>query len=317
MEENIFLFSMPIRVYWDITYKCNLKCIHCYSRPESSSAQELSESEAKRLAIEIAKEKVFYVNLAGGEPVMRPDFEEILRILSEGAVRISIATNGYFIDKNWVNRLQNYNLDHISISIDGANASTHDYIRGKDGSFDTALGAVKILKEAGIKTFISMVLTKINVNEVIDFFDMGIALGVDGISTWRCMNMGYCSEREKELIISDEEHKMICERLASKPDKWKKRINYYGHDFAIKRALSVNNNFIKPTRGICQAAKSLCYINPTGIVYPCILIRDKVLGNVKEYTLREVWLNDSRDILQKDIEKNFLSIGDCPSPHFK
>ena len=125
----------PICLTWEITYACNLACIHCLSSSGRRDPRELSTAEAMGVIDEMAALKVFYVNIGGGEPLIRPDFFDIVDYAVDSGVGVKFSTNGTRLDKARAETLAGSDYVDIQISLDGADAATNDAVRGV-GSYD-------------------------------------------------------------------------------------------------------------------------------------------------------------------------------------
>ena len=140
----------PICLTWELTYACNLDCIHCLSSSGRRDPRELSTAEAKAVIDELVALQVFYVNIGGGEPMIRRDFFELVEYATTRRVGVKFSTNGAFIDAQAARRLAGMEYLDIQISLDGTDAATNDHVRG-DGSFATALRAMDHLRRRGVR----------------------------------------------------------------------------------------------------------------------------------------------------------------------
>jgi len=151
--------SAPICLTWELTYACNLQCVHCLSASGRRDPRELSTQECMRVVDELERMQVFYVNIGGGEPTLRPDFWDLLDYSVAHHVGVKFSTNGTRLDKQAARRLARTDYVDVQISIDGATADVNDAVRGI-GSFVMARRAMDNLAEAGFGEFkISMVVT--------------------------------------------------------------------------------------------------------------------------------------------------------------
>ena len=146
----------PLQLSVDITNRCNLHCLHCFNRSgenvENRLEQELTEAELLKLAIDIKEMQPQSLCLCGGEPLLRKDTTiAFLRCLKNEHIHPSMVTNGFFLDKITANLLKSVGLESIQISIDGADAATHDRMRGVVGSYSHAMKALQIACNTGYK----------------------------------------------------------------------------------------------------------------------------------------------------------------------
>ena len=137
----------PICLTWELTYACNLACVHCLSSSGRRDPRELSTEQCKSIIDELQKMQVFYVNIGGGEPTVRSDFWELVDYATSHQVGVKFSTNGVRIDEEVAQRLAASDYVDVQISIDGATAEVNDAVRGP-GSFDMACRALQNLKDA-------------------------------------------------------------------------------------------------------------------------------------------------------------------------
>ena len=150
VEEFAEGLDAPICLTWELTYACNLSCVHCLSSSGRRDPHELSTEECFAVIDELERLQVFYVNIGGGEPMLRPDFFEILEYAAAHHVGVKFSTNGTFIDAAAARRLAAMDYLDIQISIDGADPDVNDAVRG-EGSFAAARAAMDHLRDAGVR----------------------------------------------------------------------------------------------------------------------------------------------------------------------
>ena len=159
----------PICLTWELTYACNLACVHCLSSSGKRDPGELSTRQCKDIIDELERMQVFYVNIGGGEPTVRPDFWELVDYATEHHVGVKFSTNGVRITPEVAARLAASDYVDVQISLDGATAEVNDAVRGP-GSFDMAVRALENLAQAGFKDAkISVVVTRHNVGQLDEF----------------------------------------------------------------------------------------------------------------------------------------------------
>src|SRR5829696_7355834 len=119
----------PICLTWELTYACNLACVHCLSSSGRRDPRELTTAEAKAVLDELQRMQVFYVNIGGGEPTVRPDFWELLDYAIGHQVGVKFSTNGIKLDKKRAAQLAATDYVDIQISLDGATSDVNDHVR--------------------------------------------------------------------------------------------------------------------------------------------------------------------------------------------
>ena len=169
----------PICLTWELTYACNLACVHCLSSSGKRDPRELSTRQCKDIIDELERMQVFYVNIGGGEPTVRPDFWELVDYATAHHVGVKFSTNGVRITPEVAARLAASDYVDVQISLDGATAEVNDAVRGA-GSFAMAIRALENLADAGFKDAkISVVVTRHNVDQLDEFKALGRPLRRD------------------------------------------------------------------------------------------------------------------------------------------
>ncbi|MDZ8086880.1 MAG: nif11-class peptide radical SAM maturase 3 [Nostoc sp. DedQUE12b] len=135
---------------WEITLKCNLACNHCGSRAGQARTQELSTEEALDLVKQLAEVGIKEVTLIGGEAFMRPDWLEIAQAITQAGMLCGMTTGGFGISLETARRMKQAGIASVSVSIDGSTAETHDRLRGKKGSWQSAFKTMSHFREVGI-----------------------------------------------------------------------------------------------------------------------------------------------------------------------
>src|SRR5206468_1241322 len=159
----------PICLTWELTYACNLSCVHCLSSSGRRDPRELSTAECLAVIDELEQMQVFYVNIGGGEPTVRPDFWELVDYATAHHVEVKFSPNGIKITPDIARRLAGCDYVDGQISLDGATEPVNDAVRGP-GSYATALAAMQHLARAGCQGFkVSVVVTRHNVSQLDDF----------------------------------------------------------------------------------------------------------------------------------------------------
>jgi mycofactocin radical SAM maturase len=265
----------PICLTWELTYACNLQCVHCLSSSGQRDERELSTSEAKRVLDELRELQVFYINIGGGEPMVRRDFFELLEYSVASGIGVKFSTNGAFIDAAKAKRLAAMDYLDIQISLDGADALTNDAIRGI-GSYDTARRAMDHLAAANFGPFkISVVATRHNVPQLDRFKALADSYGAQlrltrlrpsgrGVDSWHDLHPTNDQQREiYHWLLANGEHVLT------------------GDSFFHLNALGPEQ---LPGLNMCGAGRVVCLIDPIGDVYACpFVIHDEFLaGNVRD-----------------------------------
>src|ERR1700747_639754 len=159
----------PICLTWELTYACNLSCVHCLSSSGRRDPRALTTGECTAVIDTLERMQVFFVNICGGEPPVRPDFWELVDYATAHHVGVKFSTNGVRLDAAAAQRLAASDYVDVQISLDGATREVNDAVRGP-GSFDTALRAMGNLRDAGFRGFkLSVVMTRQNIPQIDEF----------------------------------------------------------------------------------------------------------------------------------------------------
>jgi mycofactocin radical SAM maturase len=248
----------PICLTWELTYGCNLACIHCLSSSGRRDPHELSTVEATSVIDELASMKVFYVNIGGGEPTIRPDFYDLLDYSVAQRVGVKFSTNGSTTDARRAAQLAAMDYVDVQISIDGADAATNDRVRGV-GSYASARRAMDNLSSAGFGAFkISVVVTRHNVSQLDELSALATGYGAQ-LRLTRLRPSGRGADTWGELHPTAEQQRYLYHWLLERPGV------LTGDSFFHLSALGEP----LPGLNLCGAGRVVCLIDPIGDVYAC------------------------------------------------
>lgn len=263
----------PICLTWELTYACNLQCVHCLSSSGRRDPRELTTGECEAVIDELQRMQVFYINIGGGEPTIRKDFWHLVQYAVDHGVGVKFSTNGSGIDAAVAKRLAKSDYVDVQISIDGADAETNDYVRG-EGSFATAVEAMEHLDAAGFEGFkISVVMTRHNIAQVDEFEAMADRYGAQ-LRLTRFRPSGRGADSWEELHPTDQQQRDLYHWLMDRPDVLTG--DSFFHLSALGEAL--------PGLNLCGAGRVVCLIDPVGDVYACpFVLHDEFLaGSVRD-----------------------------------
>ncbi|MBJ7307646.1 MAG: mycofactocin radical SAM maturase, partial [Acidimicrobiia bacterium] len=273
--------NSPICLTWEWTYACDLQCVHCLSSSGRRDPNELSTEQMKAVVDQLAEMQVFYVNIGGGEPMLRPDFFEIVEYCVEKGVGVKFSTNGGRITAETAKRLASMDYVDIQISLDGVDAVTNDAVRG-EGTFERVRTAMNHLRDANFGQFkISVVMTRENVEQVDAYEELANEYGAElrltrfrpsgrGIDTWH------------ELHPTQAQQIELYNWLLARPQV------LTGDSFFHLSALGEP----LPGLNLCGAGRVVCLIDPVGDVFACpfVLHDEFKAGSIHgEGGFRAVW----------------------------
>ena len=271
----------PICLTWELTYACNLACVHCLSSSGRRDPRELSTEECKAVIDELQRMQVFYVNIGGGEPTVRSDFWELVDYATAHQVGVKFSTNGVRIDADVAARLAASDYVDVQISLDGATAEVNDAVRGA-GSFDMALTALQHLADAGFRDAkISVVCTRHNIGQLDAFKALADRFGAT-LRLTRLRPSGRGADVWDDLHPLPHQQRELYDWLVAHGEDVLTGDSFF-HLSAFGSAL--------PGLNLCGAGRVVCLIDPVGDVYACpFAIHEEFLaGNVRDAGFQAVW----------------------------
>jgi mycofactocin radical SAM maturase len=274
VEEFQHGLDAPICLTWELTYACNLSCVHCLSSSGRRDPRELSTDECKSVIDELQRMQVFYVNIGGGEPTVRPDFWELVDYATAHQVGVKFSTNGIKITPAVARRLAASDYVDVQISLDGATATVNDAVRGA-GSYDTAMRAMANLAAAGMAGFkISVVITRNNVAQLDEFEAIADRFGAQ-LRITRLRPSGRGADVWDELHPTAAQQRELYDWLVTRGENVLTGDSFF-HLAGYGESL--------PGLNLCGAGRVVCLIDPVGDVYACpFAIHESFLaGNVRE-----------------------------------
>jgi len=273
VEEFQYGLDAPICLTWELTYACNLSCVHCLSSSGRRDPRELSTAECQALIDEFERMQVFYVNIGGGEPTVRPDFWELVDYATAHHVGVKFSTNGIKITPGVARRLAGSDYVDVQISLDGATEEVNDAVRGR-GSYATALGAMEHLAAAGFAGFkVSVVVTRQNAGQLDAFQAIADRYGAQ-LRLTRLRPSGRGADVWDELHPTAAQQRTLYDWLLANGERVLTGDSFF-HLAGYGETL--------PGLNLCGAGRVVCLIDPVGDVYACpFAIHDTFLaGNVR------------------------------------
>jgi len=272
IQQFEFGLDAPICLTWELTYACNLSCKHCLSSSGRRDPRELTTAQAEAVIDELQAMKVFYVNIGGGEPTIRPDFWHLLDYAVEHQVGVKFSTNGSQITPERAARIAATDYVDVQVSLDGATAEVNDPLRGV-GSYDTAIRALDNLYEAGFTDAkVSVVVTRQNVHQLDDFKRIADEHGAT-LRLTRLRPSGRGVDVWDEMHPTADQQRDLYNWLVRAGENVLTGDSFF-HLAAFGDPL--------PGLNLCGAGRVVCLIDPVGDVYACpFAIHDRFkAGNI-------------------------------------
>lgn len=304
-EEGVKRFYTPYYISWEVTGACNLRCAHCcFAGQEYKSDKDIDSKRAAELANELVDADILKVMLTGGEPFLRKDIFDIIKILKSRNIIIQITSNGTLITEAVTYNLENLfnpNYDYVQISLDGGYAATHDETRGK-GCFDKTIAGIKLLVKHNINVTINCVVTVKNLSEMKTLYKLASDLGVKKVTYTRVFNNdnllpddNVLFKETTELLKQETKDVPIELRLFTVPEL--AACKTFNSSTVTNRILSKHLNF----DFICHKWEKL-HIRKDGDVFLCLHASNNdmaSLGNIKSCSMSEILVKRDENILFK------------------
>src|ERR1700690_2537435 len=202
--------NKPRLIFWELTKGCNLCCIHCRaSATELSSPSDLSTQVALDIIDQIAVVSNPILVLSGGEPLFRSDIFQLARYGTDKGLRVALATNGTLVTKEVARKIVDSGVKRVAISLDGADALTHDMFRGIPGAFDAAITGFRNLKDLGMSVQINTTIARHNAHQLPLVLDLARSLGADALHTFLLVPVGCGVDIAAEQMVAPEEYERM------------------------------------------------------------------------------------------------------------
>ncbi len=295
MNENEQKFPELRTVYLYATGACNLKCSHCWISPEFQDASYRGDLHIDPALVEktLFQGKPLGLSsfkITGGEPLLHPSIRRILSFLSDEGMRLTMETNGTLIDEELAGFLASCeNLGFMSVSLDGADAPTHEKLRGVAGSFDRAIQGIRNLVGAGIRPQMICTLHRENSSQLKKVIDLAESLGCGSVKFNHVQHVGRGSEFDPDLMLTMPEILELNDLIE----------NEIIHSSGIRVLLDVPFAFYTPARFLRGSLGRCNILNIIGLLSNGDLalcgigtsVDELVYGNAGTDDLEEVWKN--------------------------
>ncbi|MGW8273301.1 MAG: radical SAM protein [Thermodesulfovibrionales bacterium] len=293
----------PKWIAWEITRRCNLRCVHCRSSSESVVKEhpDFPTEEAFRVIDDIASYASPVVVLSGGEPLMRKDVFDIAKYGTTKGLRMCLATNGVLVNDERCERIKESGIRIVSLSLDGSTAAVHDDFRNQKGAFDGTVKAASLFRKHGIEFIVNSSFTKRNQEEITKVYKLAKELGATAWYMFMIVPTGRGEDIMSELISKEDYEKLLDWHYDMEKDEADILVrptcapHYYR--VVLQRAKKEGEKFQRrslkfSTGGAkgCIAGQLICLIDVDGNVLPCSYF-PKPAGNIRTQTFKDIWEN--------------------------
>ncbi len=312
-----FVPGSPFLIVWDVTYRCNLRCKHCYSTAGKPWSDELDTEKAKRSIDILADAGVTSIAFSGGEPLMRKDFFELAKTVNDYGMFVSLATNGTLLNKETVKKLKECGVWFVQISLDGTKEA-HEAFRGIKGIYDKVIEGIKNCVDEGLITCISTTATTVNYTDVVKVMDLAEELGVQWFMLYNFIPVG---RGDFEMDLNAEQRERLLRELWSRFKatgiNFMSTAPYYARIALQEESDVVPTHFYNPRLegqlkvlsefiGGCGCGRFYLAMRSNGNIEPCVFFPLK-LANILDFKdgddFLDFWRNNKvlRELRNKDL----------------
>ncbi len=305
---------VPEYAVWELTLRCNMKCLHCGSSAGRARKNELSVEECLLVAEDLLNLGCRQITFIGGEIFLYRGWERVASRMSDGDAKVNIITNAYRMGDEEIARIKKARLSNVGISLDGMEKN-HDLIRGVNGSYQRVLSAFAKLNKANIPIAAVTSLLNFNVADLDSIYNLLVSNGVEIWQLQIVTGMGNMADR-KEFLLDPQKIGQITKFIRDKRREGKLQI-YAGDDIGYfdeneiyirshPRTISVWNG--------CKAGIRVVGIDSAGNVKGCESIYSEkfIEGNLREESLTEIWTKNGNFAYNRKFDVSMLS-GACAS----
>jgi len=307
--------ASPI-VVWNVTRKCNLRCVHCYINAVEEDAEEdmgeLTTREAMGMIEDLVAIKSPMLAFSGGEPLLREDIYELNVYAMKLGLRTILSTNSTLITREVAKKIKKAGFAYVGVSLDGSKEA-HDEFRGAKGAFEKSLQGLRYLMEEGVKTGVRFAITNQNYDELSKVLEITKREKIPRFSLFQLVYGG----RGKEIInwdIFNEQRREVMDYII-KEARVSNGMNIVTADnYADGIYLLQNVAEHEPERASeverllamqsgCPAGDGLANVDNRGDVHLCPYWQSRTIGNIREKKFSDIWFDEENEFLAKMRDK--------------
>lgn len=272
----------PLDVEWEITNACNLRCRHCYVAAGEKLEQELDTGEALRLVDELDRIGVTDITISGGEPLLRSDLWLVLEELKNRKIPFTLYTNATLLDREKTRKLSECTVKHLSLSLNGASAKTHNFVQNAN-TFDKVLGAIRNLKDSGIRVQVLFTLMKVNADEFDALMELSRKTGIDSVCIYPFYPQGRGVKNLQDLALNEKDTIEFLEKAVKHPRR--PPDVYVGGCLSQRFTPKKKSSLIRGN----PCGKLTAIVSADGHLRPCNFLPYKTKHSIREKSISELW----------------------------
>jgi pyrroloquinoline quinone biosynthesis protein E len=295
-------FPIPLALVAEITHRCPLHCVYCSNPMElASRARELPTAEWARVLREAAEMGVLQVDFTGGEPLARPDLEELIRAARSAGLYASLITSGLPLDEKRIEELVRAGLDHLQLSFQGARTENADEFAGTR-AHEQKLRVAKLVRLHPIALTLNFVIHRGNLDQLEEMLALTEQINPGRVEFAHAQYYGWAFANRERLLPTREQldHSLDVLKKAEERLRGRIRVEYVVPDYYAKYPKACMGGW----------GRKVLLVTPTGNVFPCHaaqIIPGLTFENVEARSLRQIW--EGSDLFQR-----FRGEGWMPEP---
>jgi len=284
----------PLRVlFWESTSRCNLSCMHCRRQDVWPTAghDEMATDQARGMLDDVAAMGQPLVIFSGGEPLMRDDWPVLAAHARAKGLPIALATNGTLIDADLAGRIAAAGFRRVAVSLDGADAQTHDTLRGVAGAFDAAVAGIAHLRAVGQAVQINATIAAHNAGQLDRLYELAESLEAEALHLFLLVPVGCGAKIAKTHQLAPNEYERVyewvCRRRGGALELRPTCAPRYHVIAASHGQLPQHSVGSTASRG-CLAGVAVAFVSHRGEVFPCGYLPASC-GNVQRQSIGDIW----------------------------
>lgn len=296
--------SVPLNVHFDLTYRCNERCVHCYLDHDDHG--ELKTAEILSVLDQLARAGTLFLTFSGGEIFLRKDLFEILEYSRRLGFDLSLKTNALLVDAERAERLRGLGVRRVQISVYSADPAVHDAVTKVKGSFERSVAAIRFLKSQGLQVKIACPLMKQTLTSYSGVVKLAEDLGIPYVIDLTITPKMDGDKSTLSLRTSSSELLPIlqtrsCSDGFSAPNAHSSPAAPLGSVVSSGAEGSAYDDLT------CSAGHNSCYISPYGDVYPCVQM-PLPTGNLRQQGFEKIWRDSAQMKRIRAIRESHLKV---------
>jgi len=307
--DDTHVFTAPLYVAWEITHRCNARCLHCYSAsgPGADCSTDLSTAEAFDVIDQLADAGVVVLAFSGGEPMMRRDWPALVsRAVSRG-LSVNIGTNGSTVTERRADQLRELGVHSVTVSLDSHRPAVHDHFRQFPGLYERTLTAIRRLVARDLRVVVGFTPTRLNWRDGPKVIALAGRLGAAAVNLSEYVPAG---RGPLDLALTPGELRQVLQEWIRLREAYRGRLEVIWHDCRVGKLVPDDER--RKYVG-CGAGRLVARIMPDGTVTPCVFL-PTAIGGLRDRPFRRLWAES--DLLTSFRVRQGAVSGNCGGCEF-